>query len=87
MPWNQPGSGGGKDPWGQNRGGQRPPDLDEIVRNVQDKLGGLFGSKRGGNGSGNGSGSGSGSGGPQMPSKSLVIILLVIGVLVWLGTG
>ena len=85
MPWNQPGSGGEKDPWGQNRGGQRPPDLDEIVRNVRNKLGGLFGPKRGGNGSG--SGSGSGSGGRQLPSKSLVILLLVIGVVVWLGTG
>ena len=85
MPWNQPGSGGEKDPWGQNRGGQRPPDLDEIVRTVQNKLGGLFGSKRGSNGPGNGSGSG--SWGLQLPRKSLVIVLLVIGVLVWLGTG
>ncbi|MDH3690167.1 MAG: protease modulator HflK N-terminal domain-containing protein, partial [Gammaproteobacteria bacterium] len=32
MPWNQPGSGGGKDPWGQNRGPKGPPDLDEIVK-------------------------------------------------------
>jgi membrane protease subunit HflK len=45
MAWNEPGnSGGGKDrdPWG-NRGDQGPPDLDEVVRKMRDKVGGLFG--------------------------------------------
>ena len=41
MAWNEPGSGD-KDPWG-NRGNDGPPDLDEVVRNMQRKLGGLFG--------------------------------------------
>ena len=49
MAWNQPGSGD-KDPWKQPKGGnQGPPDLDDIVKNIQKKLGGLFGGK-GGNG-------------------------------------
>ena len=47
MAWNEPGNGD-KDPWGK-RGNNGPPDLDEVVRNLQRKLGGLFGGNRGGN--------------------------------------
>ena len=57
MAWNKPGNGnsGNKDPWGPKRGGQQgPPDLDDIVRNVQNKLSGLFGGGRGGGGRGRG---------------------------------
>ncbi|MFQ6023332.1 MAG: FtsH protease activity modulator HflK [Acidiferrobacterales bacterium] len=56
MPWNRPGNGnsGNKDPWGgPRRGGQQgPPDLDEIVRNIQNRLSGLFGGGKGGGGRG-----------------------------------
>jgi membrane protease subunit HflK len=45
MAWNEPGNGD-KDPWG-NRGNDGPPDLDDVVRNMQQKLGGLFGGKKG----------------------------------------
>ena len=52
MAWNKPGNGnsGNKDPWGgPRRGGQQgPPDLDEIVRNIQNKFSGLFGGGKGG---------------------------------------
>lgn len=49
MGWNEPPGGQGpKDPWG-NRGGRKnndgPPDLDEVVRNLQQRLGGLFGKR------------------------------------------
>jgi len=43
MAWNEPG-GGNKDPWG-GRGDQGPPDLDEIVRKMQNKFSGLFGGR------------------------------------------
>jgi membrane protease subunit HflK len=55
MAWNKPGNGnsGNKDPWGSRRGGQQgPPDLDEIVRNIQMRLSGLFGGGRRGGGGG-----------------------------------
>ena len=42
MAWNEPG-GGNKDPWGQGGGNQGPPDLDEVIRKMQAKLGGVFG--------------------------------------------
>ena len=42
MPWNAPGNGD-RDPWNNNKGGdQGPPDLDEALRKLQEKLGGLF---------------------------------------------
>lgn len=50
MPWNEPGSGGNKDPWGGGGGRQGPPDLDDIVKNVQKNITGLFGGKSGGGG-------------------------------------
>lgn len=47
MAWNEPGGSGGKDPWGR-KNEQGPPDLDEVVRKFQDKLGGVFGGRGGG---------------------------------------
>lgn len=41
MAWNE--SGKGKDPWKGSNGEQGPPDLDEVVRNLQRKLTGMFG--------------------------------------------
>lgn len=77
---------------GRNDG---PPDLDELWRDFNRKLGGLFGGKqRGGrgNGSGGDDGSGGGSGGPnfQPDMKSAGIGAgLIAGVvaLIWLGSG
>ena len=45
MAWNEPGGGNGdKDPWsGKGGGNQGPPDLDEVIRKLQEKLGGIFG--------------------------------------------
>lgn len=45
MGWDD--EGNGRDPWG-GRGGSKPPELDEVFRKLQSKLGGLFG--RGGGG-------------------------------------
>jgi membrane protease subunit HflK len=55
MAWNEPGGSGNKDPWGGGRD-QGPPDLDEVVKKMQDKFGSLFGGKRGGGGAGGGAG-------------------------------
>lgn len=45
MAWNEPGGNGSKDPWGGGKRGddQGPPDLDEIIANLQKKFSGLFG--------------------------------------------
>lgn len=89
MAWNEPGGNGDNhDPWsgGSNRGkrgggnDQGPPDLDEAMRKLQDRLGGIFGGgkKRGGFGGG-GSGKGSSSG--------FFVVLIVLAALFWAGMG
>jgi len=81
MAWNEPGGGGNRDPWGEKGGGdQGPPDLDEVVRKVQERLGSLFGGK------GSGSGGGRSGGGGQLGGR-LVGILVGIVVVIWLATG
>jgi modulator of FtsH protease HflK len=79
-----------------NNRGDGPPDLDELWRDFNRKLGGLFGGKGGGktpprgNGSGDGGGGGGGGGGFQPDMKSAGIGLSLIGgvaALVWAGSG
>ncbi|MBW8721215.1 MAG: FtsH protease activity modulator HflK [Polaromonas sp.] len=74
---------------------QGPPDLDELWRDFNRKLGGLFGggknsASRGGFGRGNGGNNGGNGGGFQPDMKSAGIGVGLIGsvaVLIWLGTG
>lgn len=70
MAWNEPGNSGDKDPWGNRDGG--PPDLDEVMGNLQKKVSNIFG--------GDNSGGQEGSGG-------LLVVGLLIAALVWLATG
>ncbi|MBL6738289.1 MAG: protease modulator HflK N-terminal domain-containing protein, partial [Litoricola sp.] len=81
MAWNEPGNNG-RDPWGGgNRNNQGPPDLDEVVKKLQQGLGGLFG-KSGGSGGGSDSGDGPGfefSG--KMAGVLAVIALVAYGAL------
>ncbi|MFP6844608.1 MAG: FtsH protease activity modulator HflK [Thalassolituus sp.] len=82
MAWNEPGGSGKgnpKDPWGNNNrgnkngGGNQPPDIDEVFKQLMDKVNGLFGKKGGGNGNNQGSGGNDGLGG-------LLVIAAIIGV-------
>jgi membrane protease subunit HflK len=70
---------------------QGPPDLDELWRDFNRKLGGLFGGgKKGGGQGSNWGGAGGGGGGFQPDMKSAGIgVGLIAGVvaLIWLGTG
>ncbi len=82
-PTNQPQAGGRRS--GGAQGG--PPDLDELWKDLNRKLGSLFGGSGGGRG---GRGNGSGGGGFQPDMKSAGIgagLIAVVAVLVWLGTG
>jgi membrane protease subunit HflK len=83
MAWNDSGgNSGGKrnNPWGGgNKPEQGPPDLDEVVRNLQRRLSALFGGAGGPRGSG---------GGPSNAARgfgigSIVLVLLAI----WAFTG
>lgn len=77
MAWNEP--GGSKDPWGGRGNDQGPPDLDEIVRKMQDKMGGLFGGRKGGSNRSNGSGASGGG--------FAIGLFAFVAVVVWLAFG
>jgi membrane protease subunit HflK len=76
MAWNEPG-GGGKDPWGSGPNNAGPPDLDEIVRRLQERVSGFLGGGKGGGG---------GGGGADISKRTIGIIAAVL-VIVWLFTG
>ncbi|MDN3637272.1 FtsH protease activity modulator HflK [Simiduia curdlanivorans] len=52
MAWNEPG-GNNQDPWGGRKGGKNdgPPDMDEMIKKFQERLGGMFGGNGGSGGS------------------------------------
>jgi len=86
MAWNEPGNQKGKDrdPWsdkGNGNGGgkdQGPPDLDEVLRKLQDKLSKAFGGK--------GGGSGSAKKGPAM-GGGLIVFALIGALILWAISG
>lgn len=70
MSWNEPG-GDKKDPWSGRNDQNNPPDLDEVIRSLQEKLGGIFGG---------GSSKGGRSDGPSMKALGMIA---AGGVLAW----
>ena len=76
-------------PRGPNRGpNQGPPDLDELWRDFNRKLGGLFGNVRGRGGAGGAGGGGTGGFQPDMKSAGMGAGLIAgVVLLIWLGTG
>lgn len=71
-------------PQGPNQG---PPDLDELWRDFNRKLGGLLGAGRG-RGRGNGGNGGGGGFQPDMKNAGFGVgLICAIAVLIWLGTG
>ncbi len=92
---------GGSNGGGSKGPNQGPPDLDELWRDFNKKLNGLFGGNKGkGNtgqtdwgrhNKGNNGGDGGGSGGgfqPDMKSAGIGVgLIATIAVLIWLGTG
>lgn len=71
MGWDD--QGNGRDPWGGRGGGSQGPDLDEVFRKLQAKLGGLFG----------GGGAKTGSGGKSGMGGIFGILLILLGL--WLA--
>ena len=78
MAWNEPGGNKPKDPWGGG-GDQGPPDLDEALKNLKEKINSVFGGKGGKSGGSSGSG-----GGSPWP---VLIIAAVIGVVAYALVG
>lgn len=74
MSWNEPG-GNKKDPWSGRERPPSPPDLDEVLKGIQEKLGGWLG---GGNGSGSASPGRPGS--AQFASLFVAVVLVLWGL-------
>jgi len=83
MAWNEPGGNGkgnDNDPWGNRKNSGGPPDLDEVFKNIRNKLDGLMG----------GRGMKRGSGSPNSPGGfDLRLLGIGVGVLfvLWLFSG
>ena len=71
MPWKEPGKGD-KDPW--SSGDQQPPDLEEVFRNVNNRLRSIFGGSGGG---GKSKSDSSGAGG--------MFGIVLVAILLWAG--
>lgn len=80
MAWNEPGSDN-RDPWGQGNGKNGPPDLDDLIKDLQKKFSGIFGG-----GGGKSAGGGSRRGMPSLGGKSSIFIVVVLGLL-WIASG
>lgn len=79
MAWNEPGGSGNKDPWGGRKNDEQgPPDLDEVVKKLQEKFGALFG------GGGPRSGGGAGSGKAGSIGFGLIVAVALV---VWVVSG
>ncbi len=78
MAWNEPGGSGNKDPWGGRKNNEQgPPDLDEVVKKLQEKFGGLFG----------GGGKRSGSSGSGRAGSIGFGLVAIVAIVVWAISG
>lgn len=70
MAWNEPGNND-KDPW-KNKGGnnQGPPDLDDLFKDLGNKVSGIFGGKSGGSG-------GAGNTGGSFSGVAITLVLFI----------
>jgi modulator of FtsH protease HflK len=88
--WGRGDENGQKSEGGRPKGpNQGPPDLDELWRDFNRKLGGLFGGKRRPESGGGGFGGGGGGGfQPDMRSAGIgALLVAAVVVVIWLGTG
>lgn len=68
--------------WGKNKGDSGPPDLDDVLRNVNKKINNIFGQKKGGGGD-----DGSNTPSPKPQSGSSIAVILGLLAVVWSASG
>ncbi len=82
MPWSNNGNNDNNqnnNPWGNRGGGnQQPPDIEEVIRRLQERFSGLFGG-RGGKSGGSGKG-------PEL-SKNMIVGVMAAVLLFWGASG
>tara|TARA_R110002073_G_scaffold328396_2_gene509614 strand:+ start:1461 stop:2642 length:1182 start_codon:yes stop_codon:yes gene_type:complete len=68
--------------WGGNKGSSGPPDLDDVLRNVNKKINNIFGKKSGDGGDG-----GSQGNSPVQHSGKSIALILILLLVVWAASG
>lgn len=68
--------------WGKNKGDSGPPDLDDVLRNVNKKINNIFGQKKSGGGD-----EGPSDTGPGQKSGGSIALILGLLLVVWLASG
>ncbi|MBL8498221.1 FtsH protease activity modulator HflK [Nitrosomonas sp. JL21] len=68
--------------WGKNKGDSGPPDLDDVLRNVNKKINNIFGQKKNGGGD-----EGSRENTPKSHGGGSIVIILGLLLAVWLASG
>ncbi len=68
--------------WGKNKGDSSPPDLDDVLRNVNKKINNIFGKKKS-----TGDNEGSRPQGPKPQSSGSIVTILGLLTVVWLASG
>jgi len=68
--------------WGKRRGNSGPPDLEDIMRNFNQKMSEIFGKKGGG-----GNDEDSGGESPNLPSGKGFVAIVTLLALAWIGSG
>lgn len=72
--------------WGKKKGDSGPPDLDDVLKNVNKKISDIFGGK-GGDGNDGGGKKGAGEDGPRQIGGGSISMILGLLVVVWLASG
>ncbi|SFQ08434.1 protease FtsH subunit HflK [Nitrosomonas cryotolerans] len=68
--------------WGRKKGNSGPPDLDDVLRNVNKKISDIFGQRKG-----DGSDGGSRGNSPKQYSSGSIILIIGLLLVVWAGSG
>jgi membrane protease subunit HflK len=84
MAWNEPGGSGDNNPWGNRKPEQGPPDIDEIVQKLGNKLGEMFGG--GNNEKRNSQGSDDNDGGESLGWSAIGFIAVLL-LAIWFAFG
>ncbi|MCK5524207.1 MAG: FtsH protease activity modulator HflK [Thiomargarita sp.] len=86
MAWNEPGGSGDNNPWDRKKPEQGPPDIDEIVQKMGNKLGEMFGGG-GNNEKRNSQGSGDNNDGGEGLGWSAIGFIAILLLAIWFAFG
>jgi membrane protease subunit HflK len=85
MSWNEPGGDNNKDPWSGRGDDKKPPDLDEVIRSLQEKLTKIFGGGNSGGDGGDDESNSSGSSPFNNPMNGMGLVIGGVLLVLWVA--